>query len=448
MGLTTLAAAAEPAIPNGLAVNNLPGPLKEALRDALCSAFDKHGLVELLTFHFPRNLSEEVNLGATEKALALEIVELCEQEGWTLRLVQMALRKKPDNPNLQAIAKLRQFHDMPWSRGVEDARETLRILPGLIDDPVVRSAIIGYRTDFEAASEQLQLVAVFKEWHNCLHVIQVKLYDRIARESQGFPGDERACEALREHFEDLQDLATPLAQYLTFTNLTSEIEWIQNLGRVVEQLNDALTQRDKALLNQTLLRLKRILAVQPSDVNRLLTAAAAAVRLNGLGDAMRRICDRLAEQHVDADTLEVFHNGRRGLDETRQKLEELVREHNQWQKVDRDLQQMDQAVQRLASQSEQSLLEIELIWRDRKPTIDKLCTCADDHLKTLCDASDNLDKALAAAEVGAIARLFHEFVRLARKRFFEVDGTLRKLSQDLLVFGQPVNAILGVIAND
>jgi hypothetical protein len=443
-GQTTFSGAVAPA----LAVDRLPGQLKEALWNALCSAFDKDDFIELLTFRFPRNLTEDVTLGANEKALALEIVELCEKEGWTVRLVQNALQKKPDNPNLQAIAKLEQFREMPWTRNVEDARETLRILPGLINDPVVRSAIIGYRTDFEAASEQLHLVAVFKEWHNCLHVIQVKLYDRIARESQGFPGDERAYDALREHFEDLQDLATPLAQYLTFPSLASEIEWIQNLGRVVEQLNDALTQRDKALLNQTLLRLKRILAVQPSDVNRLLTAAAAAVRLNGLADAMRRICDRLAEQHVEEYTLEVFHNGRHGLDETRQKLECLVREHNQWQKVDRDLQQMDQAVQRIAVQADQSLLEIQLIWRDRKATIDKLCNRDDDRLKSLCDASDNLDKALDAAEVGTISKLFHEFARLARKRFFEVDGKLRKLSQDLLVFGQPVNAILGIIAND
>lgn len=447
-GQTTLTGVVAP-LSTPPAIARLNGQLKEALRDALCSALDKQGFVELLSFHFPRNLAEEVNLDTNERAIGLQVVELCDAEGWTARLVQSALEMKPDNPNLRAIAQMEQFRAMPWSRGVEDARETLRILPRLMDDPAIRAAVIGYRKDFEAADEQLQLVAVFKEWHNCLHVLQVKLYDRIAREAQSFPDDERACEALQEHWEDLQDLAAPLARYLAVPSpaLAGEIEWIQNLRRVVDQLEEALRDRNPVLLNQTLLRLKRILAVQPSDVNRLLTAAAATVRLNGLADAMGRICERLAKQQVDEPTLAVFRNGRQGLEETRQKLDALVKDHNQWQKVDRDLQQIDQAVGRLVVQAEQSLLEIQLIWNDRKPTIDALCRGSEGELKPLCQARDELDKALTAGG-GRIAALFSAFARLARKRFFQVDGTLRTLSQDLLVFGQPVNAILGVIAND
>jgi len=83
--------------------SRLFGAQKEALRDALMSAFyNRDELDQLLTFRLNRSLDEVAGPGNL-KAVTLAVIKAAEGEGWTDALIRKAHEYRPNNPSLQGF---------------------------------------------------------------------------------------------------------------------------------------------------------------------------------------------------------------------------------------------------------------------------------------------------------------------------------------------------------
>jgi len=310
----------------------------------------------------------------------------------------------------------------------------LTALAELMQMPGVRAAVVAFQTDFQAAREQITVVSNHKDMHDLLHTLQFHCYNPIVQEARRFPDDDMAVDNLMDYELTLQRIVNDLkdaAERASFETL-----WTQDLVKAQEALARAIEELNAKLLKRAIWLLNRVLAIQPSQINKGLNAAARALRLPALVKAMADVSDNLARLDLDPEKVSQFETGVDALVSLNLSLTTLVDDHDKWQAVDLELRRIEAIMG-------QDTVELEMSWPDLKAMTEPLYSGSTDEWATSFRKDrDNLDSAIKAANPAQIKRYFRRYRRQAGVRFHQVDVDLKRLCEDLRKVGEPMDSVM------
>ncbi len=343
---------------------------------------------------------------------------------------------------------MRAGDGMLWQRATNqitpttrvDVGERLGVLPGLMQSGAVRSRVATFRADFEAACQQIDLLVQYKDLHDLLHKLQFRCYNVILQEAPRFPDDALSVDNLLNYEVTLQDLLAQLRGLAARPLISgAELGWVDDVGQAQGLLHQALTQLDATPLKRAILLLKRVIALQPSGVNQRLAAAARALRLGALVEAMRAIHAALGELALDQDKVRQFEQGVTALRSLDAQLMALIDAHDQWQAVERMLGRIEDVMV-------YDLTELELSWPDVRTRVTTLANAgAEEWVTLLNEDAANLDGALTAQNPSMIQRYFRRYRQRAGNRFYQVDTMLKNLCEELRHVGEPLASVLRIL---
>ncbi len=305
----------------------------------------------------------------------------------------------------------------------------------------VREDVIAFRADFEAASEQIALVADYKDIHDQLHSLQFHCYNPIVQEARRLPDDEEAWENLSNYELTLQGIVAQLEEVARRPRLAGgEASWVADLVTARNELARAIDRFDLTGLKRALRLLNRVLTIQPAQYNARLNAAARALRLSALAQGLSRVRERLPALHLDSAKVAEFEAGIAALADLSSRLTALVNEHDAWQAVDLELRRIEAAL-------DLDIGELELSWEDLRARAEPLYTGIEESWATaLANEAARLDAAVSAGDPVKMRHFFRRYRRQAGDRFFRVDIELKKLTDDLRRVGAPLAAVLRLLA--
>ncbi|HEU5088979.1 MAG TPA: CHAT domain-containing protein, partial [Roseiflexaceae bacterium] len=186
--------------------------------------------------------------------------------------------------------------------------------------------------------------------------------------------------------------------------------------------------------------LNRVLTVQPAQINARLSAAARALRLLPLARALQRIEGSLPVIEKNSDKVREFEQAIGMMDRLGIDLRALVADHDRHQLVDLELRRIENTL-------DQDLFELELSWPDLKTQTKPLYDSSDEPWVAAVQAdAAKLDDALNANDPVKTRHYFRRFRRQMADRFYRVDIDLKRLCDDLRKVGEPLSALLEVIA--
>lgn len=406
------------------------------LRQLLTEHFD---LEELRTLCFDLKDVDYDDLGGEGKAnKARELVAYLERRDRIPELVELCSQRRP---NVDWKAKPQTTPDtLSEPEHSRSIREGLLALADLMQTSQVRTAVVQFGADFEAAREQALLLGHYKCLHDLLHTLQFHCYAPIVQEAKRFPDDDMAVDNLMDYEVTLQQIVGDLqgaAEQASFAS--TETLWIQDLVKARETLARGLDELDVKLLQRTIWLLNRVLAVQPSQINTRLNAAARALRLPTLVKAMAYISDNLARLDLDSEKVNQFEAGVDALIDLNHRLSICVDSHDKWQMVDLELR-------RIEANIKQDLMELEMSWPDLKTMTEPLHSgCGEEWAISFNEYSNDLDSAIAAENPAKIRRSFRRYRRQAGACFYRVDVNLKMLCDDLRTVGEPLALVIKMI---
>lgn len=311
------------------------------------------------------------------------------------------------------------------------------LLLRLLARPDMHTAVVSFQTDFQAASEQIDLMNDFKLVHDLFQELENR-YFLIQNDERRLPEDDMAWDSIAINEPELQGKISDLrivTQRPTFAH--EEVRWVTQLEKVSESIRTGVEEFDLDELKRGTSLLYRVLNRTPSRINAQLVATATALRLDALEQAMQTISTNLANSDLSLDSVvEEIHNGVAALNGLDERLKLLVREHNAWQEVDDELRRVEATLN-------QSIAELDDAWLDLEPMIRHLTANQTQvWANELSDVVDKLDQALQDKVIVTVRRLFRRFQSQIRRRFRQVDLELLTLCQDLQRIGESLDLLL------
>ena len=306
----------------------------------------------------------------------------------------------------------------------------------IVQSTEVREAAIAYRTDFQAASEQINRLGQYKSLHDILHRLQFDCYNLILQEVDRFPGDERSTDNLKYYQITLEFIVEELRSMARSSKIVRrEIGWIKDLLEAQIAFDDALKNLDQGRLKTPVWLLNRLLATQPSQINTSLNNAARALRLPALNAGLLMIKQSFENAELDAKTKSAFLEGVDAIDQLNVNLVALVNEHDAWQEIDLELRWLETSIDNLV-----------ISWPFLYKKIAPLCEGVDVQWAIrLTESMSVLTAALEANNPSHLRLAFRSFRARANIRFYQVDMSLKKLSDELQEVGANLASILRLI---
>ncbi|MDX2241454.1 MAG: hypothetical protein NW224_12285 [Leptolyngbyaceae cyanobacterium bins.302] len=322
----------------------------------------------------------------------------------------------------------------------QSARQGLNALTDLMSAPKVRDAVAAFRTDFEAACEQITLMGDYKDLHDLLHDLEFRCYKGLMEGARRFQDDETTIDILTDHELTLQDIIDKVRETANRESVaTQEITWLKDLKQAQQDLHAAIQELDQRRLKGAIWALNRVLAIQPSRINDRLNQAARALRLPALVKALAYICSTLSQARLDIDKIKQFEVGVQALSALEVKLTALVKSHNWWQELDLELR-------RIEANLETDTFELEMSWVDlQSKTVALYTDSADEWAIAFKKDSDDLNQAITDQNPVKIRRFFRTYRRRAGDRFYRVDVDLKRLCGELRTVGDPLASVLRMI---
>jgi FtsZ-binding cell division protein ZapB len=185
--------------------------------------------------------------------------------------------------------------------------------------------------------------------------------------------------------------------------------------------------------------LRRVLALQPSNINHRLIGAARALRLAEIVVSLVAIRDALQQLKVDRERTAQFTSGVDALQQLDARLQALMVEHDQWQEVQRILGRIEDVMLH-------DLNELEFSWPDLSGRVTTLCQAQKgEWVDLFLQDSDQLAKAITAQNPVRIRSYFQRYRQRAGNRFFQVDTNLKELCAELRKVGDSLATIIQVL---
>jgi hypothetical protein len=335
--------------------------------------------------------------------------------------------------------QMTQVEAVPASAGAA-VGETLDALPGLMTSATVRALVATFRTNFQASSQQIDLLVQYKDVHDLLHKLQFRCYNVIIQEVGRFPADSLAVDNLLNYEVTLQDLLAELRAVAARSVIPpAELAWIDDVAQAQAKLNEALVQLNLESLKRAVWLLKRVIALQPSSVNQRLNAAARALRLDALIEAMMAIYEALRGSGASVERATQFQTGVEALRSLHMRLTSLVEAHDHWQAFERILSRIDDVLI-------YDLSELEFSWPDVQMRMELLCQESNEEWVQLLQADGaQVVSALMAQNPALIQRYFRRYRQRAGNRFYQVDSMLKTLCEELRKVGEPLASVLKLL---
>lgn len=307
----------------------------------------------------------------------------------------------------------------------------------LLARPDMHAAVVSFQTDFQAASEQIDLMNDFKLVHDLFQELENR-YFLIHNDQRRLPDDDMAWDSIAINEPELQGKISDLrdvTQRASFVH--EETRWMAQLERVSESIRLGVEDFDLQELKKGTGLLYRVLNRTPSRVNAQLVSTVTALRLDALEQAMQTINSNLADSKLSLESVtEEISNGVAALGGLDERLNRLVREHNAWQEIDDELRRVEASLNL-------GIEELEDAWFDLEPMARALTEGAEEEWAlNLIKIVDKLDQALADQVVATVRRLFRRFQSEVRRRFRQVDLELLTLCQDLQRVGESLDLLL------
>jgi hypothetical protein len=317
----------------------------------------------------------------------------------------------------------------------------LNALVELMQLPLVHTAVVVFRVDFEAACKQIDMIADHKDLHDLLHTLEFQCYNGIVQEASRFPDDETSLDILTDHLMTLQQLIRDIQKVVCRKTLaTNEVTWFKKLEIAQENLENALEKLDTTPLQETIRLMRSVLAVQPSRINTELNVVARTLRLSSLVTALKSIWESLSNSNLDQEKFGQFQEGVKTLAELEQRLAALVIGHDYWQEIDLELR-------RIEGNIDQALDDLAISWPYlKKSTVILFDSNGDKWTIALQKDFQNLDDSLTKNNPAKIRRYFRLYRRRTSERFYEVDATLKRLCDELRKVDEPLTSLLRMMA--
>lgn len=317
---------------------------------------------------------------------------------------------------------------------------SLAILAALVKGPDFKARLVALRTDFAAAGSQIEMLTNYKDLHDLLHNLQYLCFTGVVQEAQRFPQDPLSLEILLDHELTFSGLIDGLVDVSSRPAMpASELEWIQELVEAHCQLRQAIDTLDAGPLRRAIWLTKRVLDRHPTRINERLNAAARALRLTAIEQAMLSIRRDLRRLKLAPQQVRRFENGVTALGHLGAHLTRLVEDHDRWQAVDLELR-------RIEAMMVHDPNEIKLSWPELRARVEPLCQQSDAAwVEGLRRDSLDLEAAIAARNPVKIRQCFQRYRRRVGNRFYQVDTDLKSLCHELRYVGQPLAATFTIL---
>ena len=394
---------------------NLPGNAKKDKARELIIHFDRRKRINVLVAAF-RDARPNVDIDAI-------ILEDIDEDPSTARIEIFTADVLPEQDKSNTVIASKSFGAIVRMLTRED----------------VRTAVVTFQTDFQAASQQIEQMNDYKQIHDLFQILETQ-YDLIYRDQKRLPDDDMAWEDIASTEPEVQtrinDLVT-LSKSQTFSG--GDTRWATQLETVKERLQTAVDGDDLDALQSGVSLLARVLTRHPTRINAQLVAVASAMRLDNLEQAITTISGSLAEADVKMDNMvDEVQSGKSALAGLDDRLKELVREHNAWQSIDDEVRRVK------AAAAKNIIDELEDAWYDLEPMCQERIAAGNDeewavNLKKVMEA---LEPALEKQLVSKVRRLFMRFHTYVGHRFREVDLELLSLCTELQRVGEQIDLLL------
>jgi len=340
----------------------------------------------------------------------------------------------------QMTRLVRTLSDAPLEVvNVDAVNEGLRTVADLLRGGPVRDALLEFRLRFGTAVEQIDRLASLKDVHDQLHRLQFQCYDPILREADALEKkDESAVDNLETHGDELRRVIARLRE-LEQTKAFEATRLLAQLDRAQMLLAAAIAAADAPQVRKAVVPIDRVLAFDPPLIDSLLNHAARELQLEAIIDAIGLACRRARESRMEPQKLQELEQGLDALRQLDQNLDALVTDHGRWQNADIELR-------RVATNFASDSAELVDSWPGLKAQIAELAVTDEPWVRDMRSNQTNLESAIAANDVGGMRRYFNSFRRQAGYQFFEVDSKLKRQCDELRKAGEPVAAIVRVLA--
>jgi hypothetical protein len=216
-------------------------------------------------------------------------------------------------------------------------------------------------------------------------------------------------------------------------------EWISRLIQDLDIVFAAINQNDAARLELAMKPIRNVLAQRPVPINGKLAAAAEALRLSRLVDALTDVRRCLAGAGVNPVTAKKFEDGVQALDGLKESLSSLIAHHNEWQEVDVILRLVDGNIAI-------DYTELESFWSELKEKTEAQLDGHEESWAALLEKEmTKLDRALVEKDPVRIRQSFQSFRTRASYRFYEVDLALKELCEQLRKVSEPLTHVWEMI---
>ncbi|QEH35015.1 hypothetical protein OJF2_35600 [Aquisphaera giovannonii] len=427
----------------------LTGGQVERLCAAIVEALDEKSLEQLLYFKLGKELFKLVGRGAF-KDVVFDLVRLAQREGWLEALVREAAAARPLVPEFRSLGVADAATPRDPARLVEGPVVGIQTLVGLADrhDGATLLAGLGriLGPDIDEGQKRFRLLKKYKVLHDILHFLQFQYLEPIADAVKRFRDDATAYRLLDRYIRQLRDrVADARSEADGLPTQFLEEEWIGSFSGALDDLAGGMKPgAAESSLGAALATLRSLPAEGPR-INSALAVMAGQLPLSHLTEAMRQVDGALrAAQDGRADpSATKIRDGLHDLIQLEPKLGGLVREHLEWQWLDKeigagDLTQGATAAERVPR------------WARVRDRLRALCDLSPQEgwsgeIRTLVDA---LDAPAAGGDPADFARSFNTFRDVTTERFFSIDDELRKLSDDMLRIAAELDTLLEVLPRD
>ncbi len=318
----------------------------------------------------------------------------------------------------------------------------LDVLRDIVNTPgPVREAAVSFRTDFQAASEQIGILGTYKDIHDQLHSLQIHCFSLTQIETRRSSSDDIAWDSLSNYELTLQGIVQRLREIAGLSaQVAAEINWTNDLATAQQEMAASIEALDQNQLKRATRLMNRVLTIQPAQINARLGAAARALRLPNLVQALSQIHTSLSSLDLDAEKVGQFESAVLAIDRLSSAVTTLVADHDRHQAIDLELRRIETTV-------EADLSELELSWADLKilatPLYDGVSEVWAEAVRS---EADKLDTAFTTQDPTKIRHFFRRYRRQLGDRFYRVDIDLKRLCDDLRKVGEPLTSVLRVIA--
>jgi len=311
-------------------------------------------------------------------------------------------------------------------------------------------AVIYYQETFKNALREMEVIAQYKSLHDDLHQVQLSWPHATSVDGaltrQEFDQLFNPANALKERVENLQKT------YDRGNVDRTEISWIEELRKDQSQLEDALFAEDVDKIKLAFAAVAGLLMRELSRLNGRLKVALNNLQLKTLIKAMSDVCDSIDQLSPDNAPAQI-EQYKTGIAEFRNmdvSLEQLIDQHDTWQRIHDTLHTFRDALQKTLSgedattkQGQERALSVLLaikitIQATVTPLLEGKTTQGARRLQTTArKLSDEIDR----SEVKNAAQAFDTYTQLAWHRFFEIDDEMKKASESLRVIGDNLRKV-------